>query len=235
MEQNCTANYQELWNTLRGKGFSNAIIEESLAVNIKTRQHPAKHIDQDGSLLSLEKEFAEMVFSGLSDGQEDNLVKIADTGSLATMRTLPVLTLRVTPTFSVFLDASRWVAAFIVLTTHVRHTFLTDYSQVRSHTVFVQALYLFTSLGHEAVMVFFVLSGFLVGGLTLSQWRDTGVDLASYFVHRVSRIYTVLIPALCLGCGLDYCGYHFFNASHIYTNAAAYATQSLSPSTFQNT
>jgi peptidoglycan/LPS O-acetylase OafA/YrhL len=55
-------------------------------------------------------------------------------------------------------------------------------------------LYFVTGLGHEAVMVFFVLSGFLVGGSVLKasfkfSWR-------TYLVARMSRLYVVLIPAL---------------------------------------
>ena len=104
---------------------------------------------------------------------------------------------------------------------------LADFSRVQQPSLFVTILYFCTSLGHEAVMIFFVLSGFLVGGLTLKQWRSTGVDLRSYFVQRISRIYTVLIPALCIGFVLDLCGAHFFNGSHIYSNPDAYETNSI--------
>ncbi len=88
----------------------------------------------------------------------------------------------------------------------------------------IKALYFFTGLGHEAVVVFFVISGYLVGGLSLQKWRTKGVNLGTYAVARVSRIYTVLIPGLLLGATLDWIGWHFFNHSALYTAAAQYGS-----------
>ncbi|MBY0407301.1 MAG: hypothetical protein K2Q01_06375, partial [Rickettsiales bacterium] len=65
--------------------------------------------------------------------------------------------------FSLFLDASRWVAALVVMISHVRHIVLVDYAEVEQKNVLVQALYFVTGLGHESVMIFFVIIPILAG------------------------------------------------------------------------
>ena len=53
-------------------------------------------------------------------------------------------------------------------------------------------------LGRQAVIVFFVLSGALVGGLTLRKIRAGTFDASVYAADRLSRVYLPLIPALLL-------------------------------------
>lgn len=124
---------------------------------------------------------------------------------------------------SSFLNMSRWLAAFLVVIAHIRHLIWVDYAEVVHKTVLVKGVYFVTGLGHEAVIIFFVISGFLVGGLTLSKWLESGPDLGAYASARVSRIYVVLIPALFVGLGLDWIGLQWFNTSELYTNAAKYS------------
>lgn len=119
------------------------------------------------------------------------------------------------------------MAAFLVVISHVRHIVLVDYTTVEQKSILVQGLYFFTGLGHEAVVIFFVISGFLVGGLTLEKWRTQGVRIGEYFAARISRIYVVLIPALIFGLILDAVGLHWFNGSELYSNGAQYRTNSL--------
>jgi peptidoglycan/LPS O-acetylase OafA/YrhL len=52
-------------------------------------------------------------------------------------------------------------------------------------------------LGREAVMVFFVLSGFLVGG-TLLRAIPGSTSLTRYYIARLTRLYVVMLPALLL-------------------------------------
>ena len=89
---------------------------------------------------------------------------------------------------STFLNISRWVAAFLVVIGHIRHLLFVDLKYVEHKTLFIKGMYFFTGFGHEAVIVFFVISGYLVGGITLERWRLNGADLASYFSARFSRI-----------------------------------------------
>lgn len=128
--------------------------------------------------------------------------------------------------FSVVIDACRWMAAFFVVIAHARHIIFVDYKDVENKTLFVKFFYFITGLGHEAVIVFFVISGLLVGGLTLRKWREK-VSFTDYFISRFSRIYIVLLPALLVGGCLDWMGYQFFNHSEIYTDSSKYHTVSM--------
>lgn len=131
------------------------------------------------------------------------------------------------PSTSYFLNASRWIAALLVLVGHVKNLILVDYPLVEHQSADLKALYFVTGFGHEAVVVFFVISGFLVGGLTLEKWQQKGADIHSFMVARVSRIYTVFIPAVAIGVALDSIGLSLFNASELYTNATQFHTGSI--------
>ena len=78
-----------------------------------------------------------------------------------------------------------------------------------------KVFYLATGLGHQAVMIFFVLSGFLVGGSVITAFQSGKWTWKGYLLRRMSRLWVVLIPALLLtlfwdklGCGLAPEGYH---------------------------
>jgi peptidoglycan/LPS O-acetylase OafA/YrhL len=62
----------------------------------------------------------------------------------------------------------------------------------------VAAAFLLTRIGDEAVMVFFVLSGFLVGGQVIRHLREGRFDLMSYTADRATRIFVPLVPACIL-------------------------------------
>jgi hypothetical protein len=64
----------------------------------------------------------------------------------------------------VHLDCLRGLAALLVVVEHLRAFLFVPFPQVVSPGVITKAFYLVTGLGHQAVMIFFVLSGFLVGG-----------------------------------------------------------------------
>ena len=126
-----------------------------------------------------------------------------------------------------FFDVSRWVAALLVVIHHTRHLILTDYPNVEHPTRPLQALYFVTGFGHEAVIVFFVISGFLVGGMTLDKWRRHGANSWDYISARVARVYTVLLPALAVSMLLDLIGATWLDASQLYSHAEKYHTFSL--------
>jgi peptidoglycan/LPS O-acetylase OafA/YrhL len=70
------------------------------------------------------------------------------------------------------------------------------------------------------VVVFFVLSGYLVGGSVLKELMETGsIHLGRYSVSRIVRIHSVLVPALLLGCLWDILGTHWLHASAIYSQS----------------
>lgn len=97
-----------------------------------------------------------------------------------------------------WLDAIRFIAAFMVLLSHTRNDFFCEYGNLPADQQGLPAFvfYLIGRLGHEAVIVFFVLSGFLVGGKTLDRIREGNFDVRFYAINRFSRIYPPLIISI---------------------------------------
>ncbi|HEX3471581.1 MAG TPA: acyltransferase [Silvibacterium sp.] len=134
-------------------------------------------------------------------------------------------------TASTHLDALRGIAAVSVCLSHLRDFFFQDYQKLPHHNPLLAAGYLVTGLGHQWVIVFFVLSGYLVGGSVL---RSVAVDRWSwraYLLNRLTRLYAVLVPALVLGGLLDLTGIHIFGTDGIYggntgTHELTFAVQS---------
>jgi peptidoglycan/LPS O-acetylase OafA/YrhL len=99
---------------------------------------------------------------------------------------------------SVCLDLVRGLAAILVLVDHWRNYFFVPFHEVGAHRVLFAAPYALSAAGHEAVVIFFVLSGFFIGGtvrraLVLGDW-----SWASYLTHRLVRLWIVLLPGLLL-------------------------------------
>jgi peptidoglycan/LPS O-acetylase OafA/YrhL len=76
--------------------------------------------------------------------------------------------------------------------------------------------YFFTGFGHEAVMVFFVLSGFFITG-TIVKSRESGKFVFfDYGLDRLVRLWIVLIPGLALTFIADRIGLHWFGSNPMY-------------------
>jgi peptidoglycan/LPS O-acetylase OafA/YrhL len=112
-----------------------------------------------------------------------------------------------------FLNASRWIAAFFVV---IFHAYSVSVDSKAPPGLLFHCIHFFCVFGHSAVIVFFVISGFLIGGGAILQRRAHGFNFLDYFVHRFSRIYIVLVPALIAGFVLDRLGIAFFDRSEIY-------------------
>lgn len=97
------------------------------------------------------------------------------------------------------LNALRFVAALTVVVGHARDYFLEQ--RPSSAGPINTALYAATSLAHPAVIVFFVLSGYFVGGAVLTSRNS--FDVRRYTVNRLVRLWLVLLPALTLTFVLD--------------------------------
>jgi peptidoglycan/LPS O-acetylase OafA/YrhL len=123
---------------------------------------------------------------------------------------------QISPFQSSLLDLSRWVAALLVVLEHLRCLMFVDYGAVGSMGPAGRIFYYLTGFGHEAVMVFFVMSGFLVGGRALERLGRQTFSWQKYLVDRASRLYAVYALALLLGGALDYWGYHSFNRFGLY-------------------
>jgi peptidoglycan/LPS O-acetylase OafA/YrhL/O-antigen/teichoic acid export membrane protein len=114
---------------------------------------------------------------------------------------------RSTHTF-VWLDIARALAATIVLGGHLRAFILTDFVSSGHLNVFWKAFYFITSMQHQAVIVFFVLSGFLIGMTVSEQARAGRWSWNAYAIKRTSRLWLVLLPALALTALWDQLGIH---------------------------
>ncbi len=93
------------------------------------------------------------------------------------------------------LDLIRGLSALLVCFDHVAHFYIDE-----SRTELPQFItWFFLALKHSggfAVMVFFVLSGYLVGGSVISKYAKNKFTFRDYFIDRLSRLWVVLIPAL---------------------------------------
>lgn len=94
---------------------------------------------------------------------------------------------------SAYLDLLRFAAALLVFIVHANYERFTDG---------LPALWRVAGLGNDAVMIFFVLSGFVIA--YVSETREKGV--AIYFSARLARLWSVTVPALALTLVLDYTG-----------------------------
>lgn len=103
---------------------------------------------------------------------------------------------------SEYLNLTRWVAALLVVVEHVRNLLFQDYGSLTQPSAPFKVLYFATGFGHEAVVVFFVTSGFLVGGKVWERWRTGPIQWRRYLADRTSRLYAVLVFALILRCSL---------------------------------
>jgi peptidoglycan/LPS O-acetylase OafA/YrhL len=116
------------------------------------------------------------------------------------------------PTLGSFLDMARWMAAALVFVGHLRNPLFLGYAQVppEHRNLIVQAWYFVTGLTAEAVTVFFVLSGLLVGAAGLARRQAGRFVAADYAIDRLTRLYLPFLPALLLGFALDVVGSRVF-------------------------
>ncbi|GAC1418147.1 MAG: acyltransferase [Burkholderiaceae bacterium] len=108
------------------------------------------------------------------------------------------------------LDTIRGLAALVVVAGHARGLFFGSIIGTTSQGG--------VTMGHEAVMVFFVLSGYLVGGSVLKMFAVNSWSWTNYLIKRLVRLWIVLIPAIVIGLLMDNIGSHFFyQAGGIYS------------------
>ena len=97
-----------------------------------------------------------------------------------------------------WLDWLRFVSAFMVVAIHARPGVWVFWGGLGEHSrSFLTAVFFAgTRAGKEWVLVFFVLSGFLVGGKLIERLGNGTFNVRSYTVDRITRIWIPLIPAL---------------------------------------
>jgi peptidoglycan/LPS O-acetylase OafA/YrhL len=129
--------------------------------------------------------------------------------------------LKISGRASAHLDLCRGVAALAVMVSHLRALFFLDYSDVQHKNAGVAAIYAVTGLGHQAVVIFFVLSGLLIAKSVLYPVRDGSWSWKTYLINRCTRLYVVLVPALLLCAFWDWRGMALPGAHTYYWEAVA--------------
>ena len=118
-----------------------------------------------------------------------------------------------------FLRLARWIAALAVVIAHAGQLIQISDIMVAPHGPGVYAWWFLAGFSHQAVLVFFVMSGFLIGGDLLRRLDRTDPFLKQYMIDRFSRIYIVMVPALAYGFVVDSIGRRIFPDSGIYDGA----------------
>lgn len=107
----------------------------------------------------------------------------------------------------VHLDCLRGLAALLVVVEHLRAFLFVPFVQLKAPGILTKGFYFVTGLGHQAVMIFFVLSGYLVGGSVITALQTGKWSWREYLLRRMTRLWVVLIPALLLTLLWDKLGY----------------------------
>ena len=94
-------------------------------------------------------------------------------------------------TTSIYLDLTRFLASAAVLLGHA--------SYARFNGEWMQGI---GFLKHDAVIVFFVLSGYVIA--YVSKHKEN--DIVDYSISRFARLYSVVLPALLITIALDHWG-----------------------------
>lgn len=102
--------------------------------------------------------------------------------------------------FSIYLDLVRFIAACLVFMYH------------SNQRLIVTKILPASDFGHSAVIVFFVLSGFVIAHVVDTKEKDW----ASYAASRLARVYSVAVPAIVLTVVLDAIGRTLYPAIYGY-------------------
>jgi len=107
---------------------------------------------------------------------------------------------------SAALDGVRALAAFAVFAGHARGVWFVEHGELASAGALEHGFYFATGLGHQAVLVFFVLSGLFIGQAIRARTERGAWSWPAYAVDRLSRLWVVVLPALVLTALCDALG-----------------------------
>ncbi|MBY0436485.1 MAG: acyltransferase [Cyclobacteriaceae bacterium] len=140
----------------------------------------------------------------------------------------------------IFLDGLRGLAALMVLIGHAKWLLQEGYSEGyllhpnQYGLIDKLGLYFFRlfRFGHEAVMFFFVLSGFVIHLSYAQKIRDGKplgtIDYINYYKKRISRIYPPYLVALVLTFFLDSIGANIFPLLYLHSTMYPSINQAVS-------
>jgi peptidoglycan/LPS O-acetylase OafA/YrhL len=113
----------------------------------------------------------------------------------------------------------RWFSALAVVVMHATALLLAQ-SDIMSapHNAFEYVWWFVSNkeVGHKAVVGFFVISGYLVGGEVIRGLSREGAFFKTYLLKRFARIYVVLVPALVFTALIDAIGSGLFASGGFY-------------------
>jgi len=111
------------------------------------------------------------------------------------------------------LNGIRFIAALFVFTNHVEST------QLNFNLPYTPNFNFFTPLGKTGVVMFFVLSGFLITSLLLQEKKNNGIiDIKHFYVKRILRIWPLYFVIILFGFFIAP-KIHFFDIPNVFDNA----------------
>jgi peptidoglycan/LPS O-acetylase OafA/YrhL len=120
---------------------------------------------------------------------------------------------KIPPNTSIWLNVMRALAAQAVVIGHANYLFFSYDNASGNKLAWLMSF--FGSGAHKAVVMFFVMSGFLIGGPVILAWRSNTFDATKYFVGRLTRLWIVILPALLLTALLDGVAFQYGNGAHL--------------------
>jgi len=105
------------------------------------------------------------------------------------------------PNKNLWLDILRGASAIAVCANHLRAAVFVEYAKLENPLLWQKMFYFVTGFGGQSVLIFFVLSGYLVGGPVIT--KPSRLNIRTYFISRLTRLWLVLIPALVMTAGID--------------------------------
>ncbi|MDQ1923279.1 acyltransferase family protein [Massilia pseudoviolaceinigra] len=98
---------------------------------------------------------------------------------------------------SLLISLLRGLAAIQVAAAHLRSEFFPGLRTLENPALWYQGLAFLTGFAHQAVVVFFLISGWLVGGSLLNKLGQPQA-IRLYAIDRITRLWTVLLPTFVL-------------------------------------
>ncbi|MFC0252450.1 acyltransferase family protein [Massilia consociata] len=98
---------------------------------------------------------------------------------------------------SVLISALRGLAALQVAASHLRAEIYPGLRTLEDPSLAYLGLAFLTGFAHQAVVVFFLISGWLVGGSLMNRMGKPQA-IANYAIDRFTRLWTVLLPTFVL-------------------------------------
>lgn len=124
--------------------------------------------------------------------------------------------------FQARVNLMRLLAAGMAVVYHVRFMLFAAYPEVPDKNLVLTGFYFVTSLGHEAFVMYMVISGLALGGPSVHRWRR-GVAPQDDLLRRSTWFYCLLTPALLLGGAFDLIGTRALARPDVYAYFAMFS------------